>query len=156
MQTSHRRMQTSVDKSRRVQTNRKMFQKKFPEKNSRKSDTWSYFVFVAIMQQQAIQVCKFSFVVLSVIIVPQNVLFPHISKIHLPFISLNVSALELNLCSKEQSMKKEFAKLRALCTLPYAPYVPPYLACFRALCALIFTRLNYALCVPYSRAFKCD
>ena len=38
----------------------------------------------------------FNFVVLSVIIVPHNVLTPHISKIHLPIVSLNVRELELN------------------------------------------------------------
>ena len=48
----------------------------------------------------------FSFVVLSVIIAPHNVLTPHISKAHLPIVLLNVRELELNWCSKEQSMKK--------------------------------------------------
>ena len=38
----------------------------------------------------------FNFVVLSVITAPHNVLTPHISKIHLPIVSLNVSEAELN------------------------------------------------------------
>ena len=38
----------------------------------------------------------FIFVVLSVITTPDNVPFPHISKIHSPIISLNVRELELN------------------------------------------------------------
>ena len=38
----------------------------------------------------------FSFVVSSVIIAPQNVLTPHISKTHLPIVSLIVRELELN------------------------------------------------------------
>ena len=61
----------------------------------------------------------------------------------------------------------EFAKLRAFRTfVPYVPsclpalraFVPSRLCalCLRALRALIFTRLNYTPCAPYSRAFKCD
>ena len=38
----------------------------------------------------------FNFVVLSVIITPQNVLTPHISKTHLPIVSINVRELKLN------------------------------------------------------------
>ena len=38
----------------------------------------------------------FNFVVLSVITAPHNVLTPHISKIRLPIVSLNVSEAELN------------------------------------------------------------
>ena len=45
-----------------------------------------------------------NFVVLSVI--PHNVLTPHISKTHLPTVSLNVRDLELNWRSKGQSRKK--------------------------------------------------
>ena len=37
-----------------------------------------------------------NFVVLSVITAPRNVLTPHISKTHLPIVSLNVRELELN------------------------------------------------------------
>ena len=48
----------------------------------------------------------FNFVVLSVIITPQNVLTPHISKTHLPIVSINVRELKLNWCSKNQSKKK--------------------------------------------------
>ena len=36
----------------------------------------------------------FNFVVLSVIITSHNVLIPHISKTHLPIVSLNVHELE--------------------------------------------------------------
>ena len=36
------------------------------------------------------------FVVLSVIIAPHNALTPHISKTHLPIVSVNVHELELN------------------------------------------------------------
>ena len=39
-----------------------------------------------------------NFVVLSVIIAPHNVLTPHISKTHLPIVSVNVHELELNWC----------------------------------------------------------
>ena len=46
----------------------------------------------------------FNFVVLSVI--PHNVPTPHISKTHLPTVSLNVRDLELNWRSKGQSRKK--------------------------------------------------
>ena len=49
----------------------------------------------------------FNFVVLSVIIAPQNILTPHISKTSLPIVSLNVRELELNCYSKDQSSKKE-------------------------------------------------
>ena len=38
----------------------------------------------------------FSFVILSAITVPDNFLTPHISKIHLLIVSLNVRELELN------------------------------------------------------------
>ena len=38
----------------------------------------------------------FNFVVVSVIIAHRNVLTLHISKIHLPIVSLNVRELELN------------------------------------------------------------
>ena len=38
----------------------------------------------------------FNFVILSVITAPPNVPTPHISKIHLPNVSLNVHELELN------------------------------------------------------------
>ena len=38
----------------------------------------------------------FNFVILSVITAPHNVLTPHISKTHLPIVSLNVRELELN------------------------------------------------------------
>ena len=38
----------------------------------------------------------FYFVVLSVITAPHNVPTPHISKSHLPVVSLNVRELELN------------------------------------------------------------
>ena len=38
----------------------------------------------------------FNFVVLPVIIAPQNVLTPHISKIHLPIVSINKRELDLN------------------------------------------------------------
>ena len=48
----------------------------------------------------------FNFVVLSAITVPDNFLTPHISKIHLLIVSLNVRELELNWCSKDQSSKK--------------------------------------------------
>ena len=47
-----------------------------------------------------------NFVILSVIIAPHNVLTPHISKTHLPIVSVNVHELELNWSSKEQSRKK--------------------------------------------------
>ena len=40
--------------------------------------------------------CIFNFVVLSVIIAPDNVPTPPISKIHLPIVSLNVRELELS------------------------------------------------------------
>ena len=43
----------------------------------------------------------FSFVVLSVIIAPHNVLTPYFNKTHLPIVSLNVRELELNSCPKE-------------------------------------------------------
>ena len=49
----------------------------------------------------------FNFAVLSVITAPRNVPTPHISKTHLPIVSFNVRELELNLCSKDQSRKKE-------------------------------------------------
>ena len=48
----------------------------------------------------------FNFVVLPVITAPNNVSTPHISKTHLPIVSLNVHELELNWCSKNQSKKK--------------------------------------------------
>ena len=48
----------------------------------------------------------FNIVVLSVIIAPHNVLTPHISKTHLPIVSLHERELELNGCSKDQSRKK--------------------------------------------------
>ena len=48
----------------------------------------------------------FNFVVLTVITIPENVPTPHISKIHLPIVSLNVRELELKWCSKDQSRKK--------------------------------------------------
>ena len=38
----------------------------------------------------------FNFVILSVITAPHNVTTPHIRKIHLPNVSLNVRELELN------------------------------------------------------------
>ena len=38
----------------------------------------------------------FNFVVLSVITAPDNVPTPHIRKIHLPIVSLNVRELEFN------------------------------------------------------------
>ena len=38
----------------------------------------------------------FTFVVLYVITAPDNITTPHISKIHLPLVSLNVRELELN------------------------------------------------------------
>ena len=38
----------------------------------------------------------FCFVILSVITAPHNVPTPHISKSHLPVVSLNVRELELN------------------------------------------------------------
>ena len=38
----------------------------------------------------------FNFVVLSVIIASHNVLTPHVSKTHLPIVSLNILELELN------------------------------------------------------------
>ena len=38
----------------------------------------------------------FNFIVLSVIAAPHNVSTPHISKIHLPIVSLNVREVELN------------------------------------------------------------
>ena len=37
----------------------------------------------------------FNFIVLSVITAPHNVSAPHISKIHLPIVSLNVREVEL-------------------------------------------------------------
>ena len=48
----------------------------------------------------------FNFVALSVTTAPYNVPTPHISKIHLPIVSLNVREIELNWCSKDQSRKK--------------------------------------------------
>ena len=48
----------------------------------------------------------FIFVVLSVITAPGNVPAPHISKIHLPIVSLKVRELELNWCSKDQVRKE--------------------------------------------------
>ena len=48
----------------------------------------------------------FNFVVSSVITAPYNVPTPHISKTHLPNVSLDVRELELNSCSKDQSRKK--------------------------------------------------
>ena len=42
------------------------------------------------------RVTFFNFVVLSAITVPDNFLTPHISKIHLLIVSLNVRELELN------------------------------------------------------------
>ena len=50
--------------------------------DSKKSDTW------------LIQI--FNFVAISVIIAPQNVITPYISKTHLPFVTLIVRELELN------------------------------------------------------------
>ena len=47
----------------------------------------------------------FNFVVLSVITVPHNLPTPHISKTHLPNVSLRVCKLELNWCSIDQSSK---------------------------------------------------
>ena len=44
----------------------------------------------------------FNFVVLSVIIAPQNILTPHISKTSLPIVSLNVSELEFELLLKRR------------------------------------------------------
>ena len=38
----------------------------------------------------------FNFAVLSAITAPHNVLTPHISKTHLPIVSLNVSEVEFN------------------------------------------------------------
>ena len=38
----------------------------------------------------------FNFVVLPVIIAPNNVLTPHVSKTHFPIVLLNVHELELN------------------------------------------------------------
>ena len=88
-----RRVQTNVDDCRRIKS---FFF------HSWKSGTWSHFIAVAIMQQQATSVCSFSiFVVLS-----DNVLTPHISKTHLPIVSLNVREVELNWRSKDQSRKK--------------------------------------------------
>ena len=48
----------------------------------------------------------FNFVVLSVIIAPHNVPTSHISKTNLPTVSINVSKLELNWYTKDQSRKK--------------------------------------------------
>ena len=48
----------------------------------------------------------FIFVVLSVITAPGNVSTTHISKIHLPIVSLNVHELELSWCSKAQLREK--------------------------------------------------
>ena len=50
--------------------------------DSKKSDRWLLQIF--------------NFVAISVIIVPQNVINPYISKTHLPFVSLIVRELELN------------------------------------------------------------
>ena len=47
-----------------------------------------------------------NFVFLSVITAPRNVPTPHISKTHLPIVSLNARELELNWCSKDQSRKQ--------------------------------------------------
>ena len=48
----------------------------------------------------------FNSVILSVITAPHNVPTLHISKTHLPIVSLNARELELNWCSKDQSRKK--------------------------------------------------
>ena len=54
----------------------------------------------------------FSFIVLSVIIAPRNVLNSHISKTHLPSVLLNVRELEFDGYSKKQSKKKRGPLLR--------------------------------------------
>ena len=48
----------------------------------------------ATVDHVSMQILKF--VVLSVIIAPHNALTPHISKTHLPIVSVNVHELELN------------------------------------------------------------
>ena len=79
--------QTRVNKCRRIKN---FF-------NSRKSGTWSNFVAVAFMQQQATLVCEFSILqIFSVITAPHNLPTPHISKTYLPIVSLNVRGLEFN------------------------------------------------------------
>ena len=93
----YRRMWTSVDVSldecRRI---KKLFF------DSRRSGKWSYFVVVACNQshvnciQSDIGMRIFNFVVLFVITAPHKVPIRHISKTHLPVVSLNGSELELN------------------------------------------------------------
>ena len=68
-----RQVQRNVDECRRII----IF-----SSDSKKSDTW------------LIQI--FNFVAISVIIAPQNVITPYISKTNLPIVSLNVRELELN------------------------------------------------------------
>ena len=48
----------------------------------------------AIVGHEGTQI--FNFIFLSLIIAPYNVLFPHISKIHLPIVSFNLRGHELN------------------------------------------------------------
>ena len=48
----------------------------------------------------------FNFVILSVITTLYNVPTFHISKTHLPIVSLNIREVELNWCSKDQLRKK--------------------------------------------------
>ena len=48
----------------------------------------------ATLGQNGMQI--FNFVVLHVIIAPNNVLTPHVSKTHFPIVLLNVHELELN------------------------------------------------------------
>ena len=56
----------------------------------------------------------FIFVVLSVIIPPHNVLTAHISKAHLPIVSLNVHELELMPKRKKERKRKPNSPRRTL------------------------------------------
>ena len=90
----------SIDECRRVQTNveecRRIKNFYF---DSRKSDTWSHFLIVAIMAQKATSGMQiFNFIVLCYYC--YSILY------NLPICPLNVRELKLNQCSKAQSRQE--------------------------------------------------
>ena len=95
----------SLDKCRRVQTNVDESQNNVDK--CRRVQTCSHQTSVdESLDGRSHRYANFQFVVLSVITAPYNVPTPHISKTHLPNVSLHLRELELNLCSKDQSRKK--------------------------------------------------
>ena len=75
--------------------------------DSRKSDTWIPFCCCYNYGTVGhIGMPIFNFIVLPVITAPHNVPTTHISKTHLPIVSLNVRELEFNWSSIDQSRKK--------------------------------------------------